>query len=175
MGKFSSYTIEFTGTVEDIDVAKEAVLGILGDYCLETAEDKIEVQEEYELVWVEVIANELAVPLAEEAPNLEFVISGVVDTSESAGEYMDFLIEYRNRKMTVRTSDWYRRVCADFYNSYEAFCADFHDKEGTALCTEVQYQKFRKDRLWYALERDEEECLVQKVPLGTPMNIRIKP
>ena len=67
MHAHSTYTIKFNGTPEDI----KKVLPVINEkleYDLVDVVEEIEVEEEYSLVWLENITNDLAVNIAKTAP-----------------------------------------------------------------------------------------------------------
>lgn len=175
MGTYSNYTIELKGSQEDIDAAKAFLeeAADSSDCCFGMAENTIDVQENYESVYVEEIIDDLAIPLAQEMPELSFTITGDVDMSESCGQHMGFLIKYENRRMTVQISDWYWEICANYYESYEDLCDDYHKEDGSPIYTEKQYQQLQVDRVWFILEREGGCEIFQTLPLGDPVNVSL--
>ena len=131
----SDLRFKFTG--EDSDVEK--VKSFLEDR-FETDVDGNDnfdaiVEETYECVWLESIID-LAIEIIKLTPKLGFVLSGVIDTSESAGEYMDYEIRYEDGKLVSRNSCWYLTIDVLGYDSFEQFC-EYHDD----CCSEDDYQR----------------------------------
>ena len=163
MHAYSMYTIKFDGEPDDI----KKVLPIIGEKLgYESAEvtDSIKVEDET-LVWVENITEELAKLMAEAAPSLVFTIDGCVDTSESAGEYMDFSISYCDGKITVASSCWYIYFYGDDYEDYEEFCEEFLDDEDNPHYTEEEFDEFcDSDEELFVLDSGSGD-IVSAVPL----------
>ncbi|WP_407383919.1 hypothetical protein [Ruminococcus sp.] len=138
MRAYSMYTIKFNGEPDDIKKVLPIIDEKLG-YNITEVTDVIKIEDE-SLVWVEKITEELAQVMAETAPNLTFTIDGCVDTSESAGEYMDFSISYRDGKITAASSCWYIYFYGDDYEDYEEFCEEFLDDEDNPRFTEEEFE-----------------------------------
>ena len=169
MHAYSMYTIKFDGEPDDI----KKVLPIIGEklgYEIAEVTDSIKVEDET-LVWVENITEELAKLMAEAAPSLVFTIDGCVDTSESAGEYMDFSISYCDGKITVASSCWYIYFYGDDYEDYEEFCEEFLDDEDNPRFTEEEFEKFRdSDEEMFVLDSGNGD-IVSAVPLDNVREI----
>ena len=171
MHAHSTYTIKFKGTPEDI----KKVLPVINEkleYDLEDVVEEIEVEEEYSLVWLENITNDLAVNIAKTAPKLKFTIDGVVDTSESAGEYMDFAISYNDGEITEKSSCWYVMMFMDDFEEYEEFCEEYCDDDGEPLYSEEEFEKFKEHMDWFVLESGD-GAIVDTVPLDDIRKIKI--
>ena len=109
MHAHSDYTIKLIGTEHD----RKKAAAILGELLQENFDEAgfvetgvAEIEETYEVVFFEDIVD-MAERIAGAAANAELTIEGTVDTSESAGEYMDFDISCKAGQMTTRSSDWY--------------------------------------------------------------------
>lgn len=169
MHAYSMYTIKFDGEPDDI----KKVLPIIGEklgYEIAEVTDSIKVEDET-LVWVENITEELAKLMAEAAPSLVFTIDGCVDTSESAGEYMDFSISYRDGKITVASSCWYIYFYGDDYEDYEEFCEEFLDDEDNPHYTEEEFDEFcDSDEELFVLDSGSGD-IVSAVPLDNVREI----
>lgn len=176
MGAYSNYTIELKGSQEDIDEAKVLLeeAADSSDCCSNETGNTIDVQEDYEFVYVEDIIDNLAIPLAQKVPELSFIIKGDVDMSESNGQHMGFLIKYENKRMTVQVSDWYWEMCASYYESYEDLCNDYHEDDGSPIYTKEQYQQLQADGLWFVLENEAGGKIVQKLPLSEAIDISVE-
>ena len=123
----------------------------------------LEITENYTVVYIEDLM-EFAENIAKLAPNAEFAMDGTVDTSETAGEYMDFSIEYSDREVVVHYSEWY--VYLGLYDSYEDFCEEFDEVYGEHRYTEEQFEELmNSDEDWFVIE-DSEKTLIRNVPLS---------
>ena len=89
----------------------------------------------------------------------DFTVSGTVDTSYTAGEYMDFRLEYRDKTFSAFYSDWYLECDLDGYEDYEEFC----EEEGE-LCTSEEFEKLQ-DKEVYIIEQENDNVLSEEVPL----------
>ena len=130
MNAFSNYTIELVGTDEAIKKATAVLARAFDDESM-CGKNRIEIEETYQFVWVEDVAK-LAELMVKNAPTISgFTISGTVDTSESSGEYMDFIIKYENESLSVQSSCWYLIFDADEFDDYDEFCEVYegHSKE----------------------------------------------
>ena len=145
MGAFANYTIRLTGTESEIVKATE----VLADQLLEDdliGKDFITIEETNQVVWLDDIV-EMAKDAAKAANGINsFTIGGTIDDSESCGQYMDFLIEYKDNALTVQSSDWY----------YEAEMKTEEDSDE------------EEPETYYILDGDEDgdEEVVTEVPLN---------
>mgnify|MGYP003301841204 CR=1 FL=1 len=168
MNAYSTYTIKFQGKDDDIKKVLPVIEEQL-EYEVEGVPTEIQIEEEYNLVWLEDITSDLAVKMAKTAPDLAFTIEGVVDTSESAGEYMDFSISYCNGKLTEASSCWYVMLYMDDYDEYEDFCEEYCDDEGNPLYSEEKYEELKEEYDLFVLDSGDGD-IVTNVPLD---NIRV--
>lgn len=175
MNAYSRFTILLTGTDEEIqkgsEVISELISEVSGKYSFEGGK-RIEIEENYDYVYTEDIA-ELAKEIVKADSDTKFSIEGVVDTSESAGEYMDFKIIYDGEKLTLAQSSWYLEVPMDMYDSYEDFCDEYDDGEDEPRVTEDEYEQLKEHYVVFALESGD-GAFVTKVPLGEPMVIEVE-
>ena len=116
--------------------------------------------------------EDLAVSIANALPNSEFVISGCIDTSERAGEYMDFVIEYKNNKLVSKSSCWYVYMSAMDFDEYKDFAEEYVDNNGEPRFTEEQFEAF-KQNTYFILNSGEGDC-VQEVPLESEYEIDLE-
>ena len=165
MHAHSRYTIWIEGEATDLgnvasileecfqeeDVIIPEPVARVSDFSLE-----IIIEKTYEIVWLKDIVD-LAEKMAEVAKNTTFIIDGIIDTSESAGEYMDFRIDYEASVLTVKSSVWYTIIGEDI--SYEEFC-EWHDEAPD----EHIYSLEEFESGSYYLERGNGE-IVSEVPL----------
>lgn len=159
MRAYSYYTINLVGTEEEIKKAT-AVLAVVFDDESLFGKDFIEIEATYQFVWVQDVAQ-LAELMAKNAPTISsFTISGIVDTSECAGEYRNFLIKYENGSLSVQSSCWYLILHADDFDDYDEFCEVY---EGYS---EEEYEEFKK-YTHYILNSGRGD-IVTEVPLGDP-------
>ncbi len=132
----SNYTIKLVGTEEEIKKATAVVATVFHDESL-LGKDCIEIEETYQFVWVQDVTK-LAELMVKNSPNISsFMIAGTVDTSESAGEYMDFLIKYEQGSLSVQSSCWYLILDADEFEDYEEFSEvyeGYSEEEYEELC-----------------------------------------
>lgn len=158
MHAHSDYTIKLVGTEEEIENATAVVAAAFHDESLR-GKDCIEIEETYQFVWVWDVVK-LAESMVKNSPNLSLLtISGTVDTSESCGEYMNFLIKYENSTLTVQSSCWYLSLYADDFDDYEEFSEAFD-------YSEEEYEEFRQCP-HYILDSGNGD-IVTKVPLDDP-------
>ena len=101
--------------------------------------------------------DNLACSIANALPNVEFIIDGCVDTSELSGEMMSFLIEYKNKKLISKRSDWYIYLDTDF-DDYAEFAEFYEDR-----FTEEQFEMFQKKE-YFILGSGNGDC-VSKIPM----------
>ena len=86
----------------------------------------------------------------EDLKGIEFTCTGVWETFTSS-ECMDFEIEYKNEKMSVKASDWYVEIDPEYYETYEDFV-----KECGNILTEEEFHEFqREERYLYEIENDD--------------------
>ena len=145
MGAYANYTIRLTGSENEILKATEVFAEQLWDDDL-TGEDFITIEETNQVVWLDDIV-EMAKDAAKAANGINsFTIGGTIDDSESCGQYMDFLIEYKDNALTVQSSDWY----------YEAEMETEEDSDE------------KEPETYYILDGDEDgdEEVVTEVPLN---------
>ena len=162
MHAHTNYTI----TIYD-DNAINAIGAVLKDTINDVEFDigaTIEIRETYACVFDEEI-RELAKAMAKAAPDASFKMSGVIDTSETAGEYMDFCVELKDKKLTAAFSDWYLEDCMECFEDYEEFC------ESVMECTEEEYAIYREYEFLYTLETENGDAYSDHVPLHEPVEI----
>lgn len=118
MHAYSFFTVDLTANEPDINRLSAFLSNELDDQdCFDDFDSEgkdtnkivnvsFEVEECYACVWLDDI-EELAVKMVRLASDASFSLKGVVDSSESAGECMNFIIEYCNGKLTSRSSCWY--------------------------------------------------------------------
>lgn len=89
----------------------------------------------------------------------DFVIEATVDTSELAGEYMDYRFTTVKGRLMVKRSDWYKETCMRSYVDYKDFCDKFCD------CSEEEYERIKVNEFVNLVESETGEYLTGDVPL----------
>ena len=128
----------------------------------------INVEETYDVVFLEDITN-MALEMAKAAIGSEFSIEGVIDTSESAGEYMNFKISYSHGRLEERSSFWYAYPNDGLEDmSYEEYCEEFGFKEDDEDDYEVDYSEDDFEKMkkgWFIVETNKGDVMMATVPL----------
>lgn len=124
--------------------------------------NNVSVEDSYDIVFLDDIID-FVEEIAALCPNVSFTVKGCTDTSESAGEYLDFEMKYENKKITVKWSDWYVFFYANDYETFEEFSESYGGRYSEEFFNGLKYGE------WYALERDichpEKNEIVSEVPL----------
>ena len=159
MPAFSHYKIALQGENADIMTATNIMAASLQDNSV-AGKAEFYVERNYDVVWVDDVTK-MAEKAVKAAPGLKLVtIEGTVDTSESAGEYMNFLIKYENGELSVASSCWYLILEAGKFESYEEFCKSYTG------CSEEAFEILRQ-RTYYMLDSGAGD-IVTEVPLDEP-------
>lgn len=137
-------------------------------------EEYFDVEETRSCVWLEdilALANEIAYIV----PDLLFSFSGhIEDSSEKAGDLMDFEITYQNKKLVSRSTSWYICIYMDEIDDYEAFCKTLCDQYGKPRYSEEEYEGFREcANEWFVLDSGQGE-FSSNVPMGDPIRHKVK-
>lgn len=166
MHAHSDLKFKFNGDKADIEKVKSFLEDRFDDDVEGDEDFDAIIEETYACVWIDNIA-ELAVEIVKLAPKLGFVLSGVVDTSESAGEYMDYEIRYENEKLTLRHSCWYVYFYAYDYESYEE-------------CVEETEGRYTEEEYNFGIENEDavvldsgDGAVMAEAPLCDPIEIEI--
>lgn len=172
MHAHSDYKIEITSGKDNVAAVAELLADSFGNDEF-NKEDFIQncavyIKETYNVVYVEDITD-LATAMATIAPKSAFTIEGVVDTSESAGEYMNFLITYADGELKEHSSNWYMYPDELVqFMTYEEYCDDYGDEY-----TEDDFEKMQKG--WFIVEKSLfENELMESVPLDQVRIIELK-
>ena len=115
----TSFEIRIEGNDDNVKAVNHVIKEIVTDERFDEGRE-IEIEETYKCVDLEEITD-MAIKMAQCAPNASFEMNGVIDTSESAGELMDFNFVYDSEKLVRKSSDWYIETCIEDYESYEEF------------------------------------------------------
>lgn len=126
----------------------------------------INIDETYKCVFEDEVC-ELATNMAKVAPDAGFVMEGVIDTSESAGEYKNFRFELSGGKLCGQFSDWYTQDWMESFEDYEDFtdCIEYEN------VTEEEYNKFKTYEFLFTLETENGDIFSDHVPLGKPFQV----
>ena len=158
MDAFTTFNVTINGNSDSINKIGTAIKETIKDVDFEIAKEML-IEETYDCVFEEDLC-ELAKSIARVAGNASFEIKGHIDTSASAGEYMDFLIQLQNGKLTAQFSDWYVETCMESFDDYEDFCEGFFE------CSQEEYDKFSDCEFVNIIEAAEGDYLSKDVPLG---------
>lgn len=149
MHAHSDYTIKIIGNDDDKTAIMDVISCKLKDNDKFDEDGVMEVEQTYDVVWLEDIQT-LAAEMAKAAKECEFTIEGVVDTSESGGEYMDFKIQYKEGKLTSDSSCWYIEDSTDTYgDNYETYCEEKEYEEGEEPITQEEFDDIIKKHSGY--------------------------
>jgi len=119
--------------------------------------------------------EDLAIDIATTVPAIHFSIKGhIEDTSDNAGDEMDFHIYYQEGKLFSQTTDWYWYLHMDDFPDYASFCVKVCDLYGNPRYSEEDYEGFRAcaDE-WYILDGGQGEVSTD-APLRDPVRIKLK-
>ena len=100
---------------------------------------------------------------------VNFEMSGLIDTSLSAGELMDFKFVFENGVLLEQHSDWYIEDNMDQWDTFEEF-----DESFDGAYDEATYEKFKKCGFMYTLETEDGDVLSENVPLVHEHRYEIK-
>lgn len=173
MHAHSDYTIEVKGTPEEKTVLADMLFEIFKDESYNKFEKDdfidggvLNIEDTYEVVMLEDITN-MAVEMAKKASGATFTIEGVVDTSESAGEYMDFTISYANGEVEERSSDWYMYPESDLEDmTYEEYLEEYDEEY-----SEEDFERMQQG--WFIVETMGGDTVMETVPQNKIRTIHI--
>lgn len=157
-------------TIQGHDAAVEAIGAVLKSTITDVEFDvgfTIEIEETYECVFEDEVCA-LVESMAKAAPDAGFVMEGVIDTSESAGEYKNFRFQLADGKLTGQLSDWY---CEEWMENFEDY-EDFTQYSVYENVTEEEYNTFKTYEYLYILETADGDIFSDHVPLGEPFEIK---
>lgn len=101
----------------------------------------------------------------------DFVLEGTIDTSETAGEYMDFRFENVEGETQCYYSDFYLVFHKFAYGSFEEFHEEFGDKYSKEYFDELSDDTYYQIREKPSIDFDY-EILVKEVTLN-PISIEV--
>lgn len=166
MNAFTTYKIIVNGDLNQIQKVGEFLKSKITDVEFEIGKE-IDINETCDIVFPKDV-SELALNMAK-IVDVPFEMSGLIDTSFSAGEYMDFKFIYQDGVLFEQYSDWYVEDCMDQWDSFEEFNESFDGVFG-----EEVYEKFKKCGFMYTLETDDGDILSETVPLVHEHRYEIK-
>lgn len=192
MRPFASYKITLRGAKAEIKKGLFCITDIIEDqenelselidrYDLDemdendpaVTEEQIEIRETYDCVWIEDI-EKLAIDIATAVPAVQFSVKGhIEDTSDDAGDEMDFHVFYQEGKLFLQTTDWYLYIHMVDFPDYASFSAKVCDLYGNPRYSEEDYEGFRAcaDE-WYILDSGQGEFSTD-APLRDPVRIKL--
>lgn len=165
MNAYSNYTIILKGNNAEKTAAADAIHEKMKGENEFDEDGVMEVEQTYDVVWLEDI-QAMAAEMAKAAKGCELTIEGLVDTSASAGEYMDFKIQYKEGKLTSYSSCWYLQDSTSFYgDDYETYCKYY--EEGEEPITQEEFDDIIKNHSGYFFILDSGDGdVVFEVPLA---------
>lgn len=198
MRSHASYDITLSGTRKDLLQALFCLADIIcnQDNILAELIDKYDLDEDFyeeecedeeaiicaediaiwqtcDCVWIEDIQG-LAIEMARVAPEIRFSISGhIEDLSDNAGDEMDFIFTYENKKLFSQSTDWYQYIHMDDFDSYTTFATKFCDCYGKPRYSKEDFEGFKQcaDE-WYVLDSGAGEFSTN-APMGERVRIKI--
>lgn len=102
--------------------------------------------------------------IARKYPGEDFRVTGVWDTSSTAGELMDFIVEYKSGKFSAKTSEWYVEESRCLYDSYEEFCEGNERDDGVYPLTEEEFENWKEEDMMFSLDSGYGD-FVREVPV----------
>lgn len=159
----TSFEINISGSENDVKEINNTIKVVITDEAFDEGAE-IEIEETYKCVDIDEI-TELAINMAKAAPDSSFEMSGVIDTSESAGEFMDFAFAYKSGAITRQSSDWYMETCIEDYDSYEDFIDEWEDEVGDLSEERFEALKDKNEFVFFVETRDG-IVIMSEVPLS---------
>ena len=91
----------------------------------------------------------------------DYELTGVIDTSYTAGECMDFSLCFGGGDVSVKVSDWYIEEWTDRFESYEEFSEEYPGH------SEEEFNRLKESEFVYAFadENGEYSVFSKDVPL----------
>ena len=156
MCAFASYVIALKGTYAELRDGLRCIIDTIGDqgnflseliarYNLDeidennpaATEEQIEIRNARHCVWIEDL-EKLAIDIAMAVPAMWFSIKGhIKDTSDGAGDEMDFLIFHQAGKLFLQSTDWYLYIHMDDFQDYASFSAKVCDLYGNPRFSDI--------------------------------------
>ena len=164
----TSFEIRIDGSDDNVKAINDVIKDIITDEDFDEGSE-IEIEETYKCVDLEEITD-MAIKMVKSAPGASFEMNGVIDTSESAGELMDFAFAYDSGRLTRQSSDWYIETCIEDYESYDEFIDEWEDEAGDL--SEEQFEDLRDENEFvFFVETEEGTVVMNEVPLSHVITI----
>ena len=164
----TSFEIRIDGNDDNVKAINDVIKNIITDEDFDEGSE-IDIDETYKCVDLEEITD-MAIKMAKGAPDASFEMSGIIDTSESAGELMDFRFVYDAEKLVRQSSDWYIETCIEDYDSFEEFIDEWEDEAGDL--SEEQFEDLKDENEFaFFIEAKEGTVLTNEVPLSHVITI----
>lgn len=164
----TSFEIKIDGNDDNVKAINDVIKDTITDERFDEGSE-IEIEETYECVDLEEITD-MAIKMAKSAADASFEMSGIIDTSESAGELMDFNFVYEAEKLVRKSSDWYIETCIEDYESYDEFIDEWEDEAGDL--SEEQFEELRDENEFvFFVEAEGGTVVMTEVPLSHVVTI----
>ena len=169
----SDYKIAITGTEQELAAIAEVLSNVFKEETRNSVNKDevissgiVNIDETYEVTFLDDITN-MALEMAKAATGSAFTIEGVIDTSESAGEYMNFKICYSQGELEEASSCWYMYPdsCLEEM-TYEEYCDDYGDDY-----SEEDFEKMKMG--WFIVETQKGVVMMATVPLDQVRRIEV--
>ena len=177
MQAYSDYSIRFISSGESIEKVADILSNAFENDSFIFDKDKfirsryLRVERSHNVVYLQGI-TEIAGKIASVSFDSNFVISGIVNASESSGEYMNFAISYAEGELIERSSFWYREP-DDYIDdmSYEEYLEEYCDEDEVEI-TEEDFRNMQNG--WFIVETPEGDKVMEKVPMDQNRTIIIQ-
>lgn len=164
----TSFEIKIDGNDDNVKAINDVIKGTITDERFDEGSE-IEIEETYKCVDLEEITG-MAIKMTKSAADASFEINGVIDTSESAGELMDFSFVYDAEKLVRKSSDWYIETCIEDYESYDEFIDEWEDEAGDL--SEEEFEDLRDENEFvFFVEAEGGTVVMTEVPLSHVVTI----
>lgn len=176
MGTNTSMTVEIFGSEQEISNIADVMQSAFSEERSYVKIDKnemvntglLQIKFTYKFRLVEHITD-LAEKMAQAARGSIFTLSGVIDDSESAGEYMNYKISYGDGEIEERSSNWYMYPAGMLDEmTYEEFCENYGDEY-----TKDDFEKMQQG--WFIVETSRTGItMMPSVPLDQVRTLNVK-
>lgn len=164
----TSFEVKIDGNDDNVKAINDVIKGTITDERFDEGSE-IEIEETYKCVDLEEITG-MAIKMTKSAADASFEINGVIDTSESAGELMDFSFVYDAEKLVRKSSDWYIETCIEDYESYDEFIDEWEDEAGDL--SEEEFEDLRDENEFvFFVEAEGGTVVMTEVPLSHVVTI----
>ena len=164
----TSFEVKIDGNDDNVKAINDVIKGTITDERFDEGSE-IEIEETYKCVDLEERTG-MAIKMTKSAADASFEINGVIDTSESAGELMDFSFVYDAEKLVRKSSDWYIETCIEDYESYDEFIDEWEDEAGDL--SEEEFEDLRDENEFvFFVEAEGGTVVMTEVPLSHVVTI----